>query len=97
MPTFLFTKIVDNNNTSDFMIDVSQMQNHRLRMSALKTQCLRHEYYDLGKWRPVYKYFYKDYSFSLVHKGEFENLAAARMHRQQVMDECLRRRQGKHN
>ena len=94
MPTFRYIKIVDNNNPSDFIIDVTQMQDYRMRVSALRTQCIRHHYHGIGSLRPIYKYFFQDYSFYMVHKAEFPNLRDARMHRQQVMDECLRRRQG---
>lgn len=93
MPIYVFTKIVDNDNPDDFAIDVSQMTDFRLRMSALRTQCLRHHYYNIGKWRPVYRYFYKDYSFYPIHKQEFPNLAEARKHKVNIHNECTARRQ----
>jgi len=92
MPKFVFTKIVDNNNPDDFTIDVTQMDSWRMRMSALRTQCIRHEYYDLGKWRPIFRFFSLDYSFHPVYKSEFKNLAAARAFKPQVLQECRDRR-----
>lgn len=92
MPKFVFTKIVDNNNPDDFTIDVTQMDSWRMRMSALRTQCIRHEYYDLGKWRPIFRFFSLDYSFHPVYKSEFKNLAAARAFKPQVLQECIDRR-----
>jgi hypothetical protein len=92
MPKFVFTKIVDNDNTDDFMIDVTQMDSHRMRMSALRAQCVRYHYYGLGNWRPIYRFFELDHSFYPVYKGDFRNLAAARSYKSQVLQECLDRR-----
>ena len=92
MPKFVFTKIVDNDNTDDFMIDVTQMDSWRMRMSALRTQCIRHHYCSFGKWRPIYRYFFLDYSFYPVYKGEFKNIAAARAYKDTVYKQCVERR-----
>ena len=91
MPTFRYIKIVDNNNPSDFMIDVTQMQDYRMRVSALRTQCIRHHYYGIGNPRPSYKYFLKDYSFYLIHKADFPSLRDARMHKEYILEQCRNR------
>lgn len=88
MPTFRYIKIVDNNNPDDFMIDVTQMQDYRMRVSALRTQCIRYHYHQIGSLRPVYKYFFQDYSFHLLKKAEFPSLREARMHKENVAEQC---------
>ena len=93
MPLFTYIKVVNNRNPNDFAMDVTQMQNYRTRMSALRTQCTKYTYDDLGKWRPIYKYFYMDYSFYPVRKAEFANLAEARKFSKTVLAECHQRRE----
>ena len=95
MPTYSFIKITNNDNTSDFMLDVTSMHNYRSRVSALRTQCLRHLDCDVGKDRQIYKYFFLDYSFYRVHRQEFPNLAAARVFRNQLEQKLLMDRQNK--
>ena len=86
MPLYNFIKIVDNNNISDFLIDVSCMPNWKSRISAVRTQCIRHLDYDVGRKREIYRYFFLDYSFSCVEKMEFADLASAREHRQLIYE-----------
>ena len=78
---FSFIKIVNNNDASDFMLDITQMINYRLRVSSLRNQCWRHYELSSGKYRPVYRYFWLDHSFYRVEKSELPDLAAARLHR----------------
>ena len=84
MPTYSFIKIVDNDNPSDFMIDVTTMSNWRSRMSAVRTQCIRHLDYDIGRERDIYRFFFLDYSFYRVERGNFPNLASARVYRDEL-------------
>ena len=77
------------------MLDVTSMQNYRSRVSALRTQCLRHLDCDVGKDRDIYKYFFLDYSFYRVHRQEFPNLAAARVFRKKLEHQLLTYRQNK--
>ena len=67
------------------MIDVTQMQDYRMRVSALRTQCIRYHYQGVGSLRPSYKYFYMDYSFHLLTKAEFPSLREARLHKEEVL------------
>ena len=87
MPLYNFIKIVDNNNTADFMIDVSSMPNWKSRISAVRTQCIRNLDYDVVWKRDIYKYFYLHYSVSCVEKMEFADLASARAHKQVIYKE----------
>ena len=92
MPLYSFIKIADNNTPSDFMIDVTSMVNWRSRMSAVRTQCVRHLDYEIGRDREIYKYFFLEYSFCCLEKGEFPDLATARIYRDRLHEEVSERR-----
>ena len=92
MPTYSFIKIVDNDNPSDFMIDVTTMSNWRSRMSAVRTQCIRHLDYDIGRRRDIYRFFFLDYSFYQVERGVFPNLATARVYRDELHQDLVNKR-----
>jgi len=92
MPTYRFVKIVDNENPSDFMIDVTSMSNWKSRMSAVRTQCIRHIDYNIGKNRDIYRFFFLDYSFYCLERRDFDNLADARKYREQLHQAVIDKR-----
>lgn len=95
MPMFSYIKIVNNDDPSDFLLDVTQMQNYRLRVSSLRNQCIRHYDLGVGKSRPVYNYFFLDFSFYRVGKAEFPDLAAARIYKEALQRQLLKEREHK--
>ena len=95
MPVFSFIKIVNNNDASDFLLDVTQMKNVRLRVSSLRNQCWRHYELGSGKYRPVYRYFWLDHSFYRVEKAELPDLAAARVHKESLQLSLVSERENK--
>ena len=75
MPVFSFLKITDNNDPYTFSIVTTSMQNPRSRMSCLRTNLFAWEDNGCtGKWRPIWAYFFLDYSFYVCERKEFENL-----------------------
>ena len=95
MPVFSFIKIVNNNDASDFLLDVTQMKNFRLRVSSLRNQCWRHYELGSGKYRPVYRYFWLDHSFYRVEKAVLPDLAAARVHKESLQLSLVSERENK--
>ena len=63
----IFLKLVDNNDTSDFIIIPSRMRNYKIKIGMLKSQYKNRK--PNCKFNKVYDYFEnKDYSFSVVYK-----------------------------
>jgi hypothetical protein len=93
MPMFSFIKIVDNQNPSDFSLDVTSMSSYHMRMSALRTQCMRHIEDGVGRWRPIYRYFFLDYSFYRVKKREFDLISEAKLYRDKLQTRMVQERQ----
>ena len=87
MTLFSFLKITNNNDPYDFTIETTSMKNARARISCLRTNLFAWEDKGgVGKYRPVWDYFLKDYSFYVCDKKEFDNLADARAYKQTVYD-----------
>ena len=88
MVVYSFLKITDNNNVHNFCVDCTSTKNPRARISCLRSQMFQWEDapQGIGRWRNVWSYYYKDYSFYVVEKKEFECLAEARAYRQVVFD-----------
>ena len=95
MPIYSLIKIVDNQNPGDFSLDVTLMSNHHMRMSALRTQCIRHIEGGVGRWRPIYRYFFLDYSFYRVEKREFDLISEAKSYRDELHKRMVQERQDK--
>jgi len=95
MPMFSFIKIVNNNDAAEFLLDVTRMENYRLRVSSLRNQCWRHYEFGLGKQRPVYQFLLLDHSFYRVAKVEFTDLASARVHRDTLYLKLVAERENK--
>ena len=94
MPLYSFLKITDNNDPRDFTIECTSMRNPQSRMSCLRSNLFAWEDAGCtGKWRPIWGYFFKDYSCYVCERKEFENLQSARAYRQEVHD----RYAAKHN
>ena len=90
MPVFSFLKITDNNDPYTFSIETTSMRNPRSRMSCLRTNLFAWEDNGCtGKWRPIWGYFFMDYSFYVCERKEFENLQAARAYKQVIYDRYL--------
>ena len=80
-----FIKISNNNDHSDFYIDVTTMQNARLRISALKAQYKN--YLATGKyWKEVFKFFKYDWSFYVMEKGCYEDYDAIKERKNQLIE-----------
>ena len=92
MPTYTFIKIVNNNNPSQFKLDLTSMTNHKSRISTLKTQFINHLDYGIGKNRDVYNYFTMDYSFYRVGKRDFPNLASAKIYKDELEKQLINER-----
>ena len=90
MPLYSFLKLTNNNDPYDFTIECTSMKNGRARVSCLRTNLFAWEDAGCtGKWRPVWDYFFKDYSYYVCEKKEFDNLQAARAYKQIVHDRYL--------
>jgi len=77
---YSFIKISNNKaSNKDFIIDITTMKSHSLRVSALLSQCKRHQ---LGTHfypdRQIYRILRNDYSYCLLEKGEYANILAAK-------------------
>lgn len=87
MLIYSFLKITNNNDAHDFVIETTSMQNARARIGCLRTNLFAWEDKGgVGKWRPVWDFFLKDYSFYVCEKKEFDNLQAARAYKQVIYD-----------
>lgn len=81
-----FIRICDNNNPQHFYIDTTIMKDPRLRMSAIKGQYIK--YLESGElYRPVYDLLDKDYSFSCLEIGNFNNLEEVKKRRNAIIEE----------
>ena len=90
MVLYSFLKITNNNDVTDFAIECTAMKNGRARISCLRTNLFAWEDNGaVGKWRPIWDYFFKDYSYYICEKKEFENLQAARAYKQIVYDKYM--------
>ena len=72
MPLFSFLKITNNKDPCDFTIECTSMKNGRARISCLRTNLFAWE--DAGcvsHFRPVWRYFFLDYSYYVCEKKEF--------------------------
>ena len=83
---YSFIKITDNNNVADFCIECTRTRNPKARISALKSQLFNWEDRAVatgndGKWRPVWDFFLKDYSFYVCERQSFDSLRDAREYR----------------
>ena len=90
MPLYSFLKLTNNNDPYDFTIECTSMKNGRARISCLRTNLFAWE--DAGcvsHFRPVWRYFFLDYSYYVCEKKEFENLQAARVYKQTIYDRYL--------
>jgi len=88
MAVYSYLKITDNKNVADFCVECTSMKTPKARISCLRTQLFAWEDSPPGKgrWRDVWSYFLKDYSFYVVERRAFNSLAEARAHKQVVYD-----------
>ena len=90
MPQYSFIKISNNRDPADFLFECTSMKHPRARISCIRTQLFRWEDDIMagveGKWRPVWDFLLKDYSFYVVEKKHFDSLADARAYREVVHD-----------
>ena len=96
MPLYSYLKISNNNDPTEFCIECTAMKNPRARISCIRTQLFNWEDNQVagnkaGKYRPVWDFLLKDYSFYAVKKCHFDTLTEARSYREIVRDELLRK------
>ena len=85
---YKFIKITNNNVPEHFIIDCTVMSDSRLRISALKAQYKRYLIDGLNK-KPVYDFFKLDYSFCVVHSGEYSDYSEVKKKRAELVLEYL--------
>ncbi len=87
MVLYNFVKITNNKDPFDFTIECTSMKNGRARVSCLRANLFAWEDNGgVGKWRPVWDYFFKDFSHYVCEKRDCANLAEAREYRQVVYE-----------
>ena len=83
-----FIKISNNNNPSEFILDVTTMRDVRLRMSALKAQHRKYQQTGLF-YKEIFRFFLMDWSFCVLERGSHPDYAAVKKRR-----DCLCKEQG---
>ena len=84
---YSFIKVTNNNDVSDFVIEFTLMRNPKARMSCLKSQLFRYEDNEcVGKWRNIWGYFLKDYSFFVAERRLCEDRTDARRYSEEVTE-----------
>jgi hypothetical protein len=80
-----FIKISNNNNPAEFHIDITTMNDARLRISALKAQY--NNYCNTGLYyKDVFSFFSKDWSFYVLERGKFENYEDIKIRRDELIN-----------
>lgn len=83
-----FIKISNNNDPTDFIIDITTMRDDRLRIASLKSQYIRYlENPDKYPYRDVYRFFNLDYSFYCLDTDSFNNYTECKAHRDKLIQE----------
>jgi len=82
---YKFVKVT-NNNTRDFLIDITTMKDVRIRMSILNRRYTLY-YYGQAPFHPMFKIIQEEcWSFYCCHKGEFSTLQDAKDKRTELYD-----------
>ena len=89
MKQYRFIKISNNKNSSrDFIIDLTTMNNVKLRMAILKSQLKKYRQNHIGLYRPTWYYLENtDYSYYCIDTCEFETFDQARAHAINIYNE----------
>ena len=82
MKQYKFIKLSNNKNASrDFIIDLTTMNNVKLRMAILKSQLKKYRRNHIGLYRPTWYYLENtDYSYYCLDTQEFQTFDQARAH-----------------
>ncbi len=90
MTLYSFIKITDNNDPYTFIIECTGMVNPKARISCLRANLFSWEDRGCtGKYRDIWNFFFKDYSFYIVEKREFDNLNSARAYKKIIYNRYL--------
>ena len=89
MKQYKFIKLSNNKNSSrDFIIDLTTMNNVKLRMAILKSQLKKYRRNHIGLYRPTWYYIENtDYSYYCIDTREFETFDQARAHAISIYNE----------
>lgn len=84
-----FIKISDNNNANkNFYIDITNMKDARLRVSALKSQYKKYKKDPTSiNYREIFDYFELDYSWYVLEYGSFNTYEEVLERRKDIYDE----------
>ena len=75
---YRFIKITNNNNTKEFLIDITTMKDIRIRLSILNRKYALH-YYDQAPYHPIFSILQENcYSYYCCYRGNFDSLNDAK-------------------
>ena len=75
---YRFIKITNNNNTKEFLIDITTMKDIRIRISILNRKYALY-YYDQAPYHPIFSILQENcWSHYCCYRGEFDSLNDAK-------------------